>query len=125
MHHHPGRIEHRPQRRCRPRFDARQHRDLDLLGREVAVPGPVLHVANQVADHVLTQPRPRLHHPGQRQQPIGARDPPAWVGAASRPLLEGLAEADGNRTRQTEILDLTGFEDRGDHQEPKRLRRPI
>ena len=33
-----------------------------------------------------------------------------------------MAEADGNRTRQTEILGLTGFEDRGDHQEPKRLR---
>ena len=34
-----------------------------------------------------------------------------------------MAEADGNRTRQTELLDLTGFEDRGDHQEPKRLHR--
>ncbi len=33
-----------------------------------------------------------------------------------------MAEADGNRTRQTEILDLTGFEDRGAHQEPRRLR---
>lgn len=32
-----------------------------------------------------------------------------------------VAEADGNRTRQTELLDLTGFEDREDHQEPKRL----
>ena len=32
-----------------------------------------------------------------------------------------MAEADGNRTRQTELLDLTGFEDRGAHQEPKRL----
>src|SRR6478672_12398309 len=32
-----------------------------------------------------------------------------------------LAEADGNRTRQTEILDLVGVEDRGDHQEPTRL----
>src|SRR5262249_59650480 len=33
----------------------------------------------------------------------------------------GRAEADGNGDRQTEMLDLTGFEDRGDHQEPKRL----
>ncbi len=29
-----------------------------------------------------------------------------------------LAEADGNRTRQAELLDLTGFEDRGAHQNP-------
>ncbi len=29
-----------------------------------------------------------------------------------------LAETDGNRTRQTEMLGLTGFEDRGAHQEP-------
>ncbi len=34
-----------------------------------------------------------------------------------------MAEADGNRTRQTELLGLTGFEDRGAHQEPSRLRR--
>lgn len=34
-----------------------------------------------------------------------------------------MAEADGNRTRQTEVLGLTGFEDRGAHQEPSRLRR--
>lgn len=28
-----------------------------------------------------------------------------------------MAEADGNRTRQTELLGLTGFEDRGAHQD--------
>src|SRR5699024_12765771 len=28
-----------------------------------------------------------------------------------------MAEADGNRTRQTEMLGLTGFEDRGAHQD--------
>ena len=28
-----------------------------------------------------------------------------------------LAEADGNRTRQTELLGLVGFEDRGAHQD--------
>jgi hypothetical protein len=33
----------------------------------------------------------------------------------------GVAEADGNRTRQAEILGLLGVEDRGDHQEPGRL----
>jgi selenide, water dikinase len=31
---------------------------------------------------------------------------------------------DGNRTRQVEILGLTGFEDRGDHQVPRHLHAP-
>jgi hypothetical protein len=34
-----------------------------------------------------------------------------------------LAEADGNRTRQAEILGFTGFEDREGHQAPVRLPR--
>ena len=33
-----------------------------------------------------------------------------------------VAEADGNRTRQPRGARLTGFEDQGDHQEPRRLR---
>ncbi len=32
-----------------------------------------------------------------------------------------LAEADGNRTRLTEMLGHVGFEDRGEHQLPERL----
>ena len=37
-----------------------------------------------------------------------------------------LAEADGNRTRQTEILGLTGFEDQGAHQDTDAsIRNPI
>ncbi len=32
------------------------------------------------------------------------------------------AEADGNRTRQPRGARLTGFEDRGGHQAPERLR---
>lgn len=28
-----------------------------------------------------------------------------------------MAEADGNRTRHTELLGITGFEDRGAHQD--------
>jgi hypothetical protein len=35
------------------------------------------------------------------------------------------AEADGNRTRLTEILGHYGFEDRGEHQLPKRLLGPL
>ncbi len=34
----------------------------------------------------------------------------------------GVAEADGNRTRQRYSAALTSFEDRGDHQAPRRLR---
>ena len=34
----------------------------------------------------------------------------------------GVAEADGNRTRQGQSLPLTGFEDRGTHQASVRLR---
>ena len=33
-----------------------------------------------------------------------------------------VAEADGNRTRQRRGTPLSGFEDQGDHQEPRRLR---
>jgi hypothetical protein len=36
-----------------------------------------------------------------------------------------LAEADGNRTRQAEVLDFTGFEDREGHQAPVRLHAPV
>jgi len=34
-----------------------------------------------------------------------------------------VAEADGNRTRQRRGTPLTGFEDQGNHQESRRLRR--
>lgn len=36
-----------------------------------------------------------------------------------------VAETDRNRTCQTEMLGLTGFEDRGAHQERIRLRRLV
>ncbi len=39
-----------------------------------------------------------------------------------RPAFMQVAEADGNRTRQRRSAALTGFEDRGDHQVPRRLR---
>jgi hypothetical protein len=40
----------------------------------------------------------------------------------SPPSFAQVAEADGNRTRQRRSAALTGFEDRGDHQVPRRLR---
>lgn len=53
---------------------------------------------------------------------IKVHDPPADHGdQALTRLLGRETEVDGNRTRQTEILGLTGFEDRGDHQEPRHL----
>ena len=42
--------------------------------------------------------------------------------APAFPAGHGLAEADGNRTRQGAHHPLNGFEDRGAHQEPGRLR---
>ncbi len=43
------------------------------------------------------------------------RDP--QLAEAVRPYCQGLAEVDGNRTRQADILDLIGFEDRDAHQD--------
>ena len=49
---------------------------------------------------------------------------PAGGSRLSRRIIpsQGVAEADGNRTRQRRSAALTGFEDRGDHQVPRRLR---
>jgi hypothetical protein len=45
-------------------------------------------------------------------------------GLADRAGFRLVAEADGNRTRQAELLGLVGFEDRGEHQLPERLPGP-
>ena len=70
----------------------------------------------------LNTAKPVAVPPGLRQQAVGARHAPSRV-VHRRSSRTRLAEADGNRTRQTELLGLTGFEDRGAHQEPSRLRR--
>jgi hypothetical protein len=59
--------------------------------------------------------------------PIGAperyRDPAGESSHKSNKTAFVLvAEADGNRTRQRRGTPLSGFEDQGDHQEPRRLR---
>jgi len=52
-----------------------------------------------------------------------AAESSAWPGPPYRvPGCSGLAEADGNRTRQRCSAALTSFEDWGDHQAPRRLR---
>jgi hypothetical protein len=53
--------------------------------------------------------------------------PETAVSTASRSPAQAefpqVAEADGNRTRQRRSAPLAGFEDRGAHQVPRRLRR--
>ena len=59
---------------------------------------------------------PRGAFPGHRQRPgcrTTARPGTAFV---------QVAEADGNRTRRRRSAPSTGFEDRGGHQAPSRLR---
>ncbi len=55
---------------------------------------------------------------------IPGLSPPLAGGAqdAPHPTSVLVAEADGNRTRQRRGTPLHGFEDQGDHQEPRRLR---
>jgi hypothetical protein len=91
-----------------------------VLGRQLAAPGLILNIAHDYSYGVVSQSLSRPLHSRERQQLIRARNQPTRVDLRhSWP--PRFAEADGNRTRQTEMLDLTGFEDRGDHQEPKRL----
>ena len=67
---------------------------------------------------------PGLADGRQCQQIIGARNQAARIDLVHSPssfrgtACRWLAEADGNRTRQAEMLGLTGFEDRGAHQDP-------
>ena len=58
-----------------------------------------------------------VYPPARRTRPARLRSP----GASGAFWL--VAEADGNRTRQRRGTPLSGFEDQGDHQEPRRLRR--
>ena len=55
---------------------------------------------------------------------VGARHEATRVGQRTPSLSAAgnMAETDGNRTRQAEILGFTGFEDREGHQAPIRLR---
>ena len=59
---------------------------------------------------------PRGAFPGAPRRPRGGTP------YQPRPAFMQVAEADGNRTRQRRSAALTGFEDRGDHQVPRRLR---
>ena len=89
-----------------------------------AVQGLTVHVGGRY-QHLLTPPVRTLgHHLGTAADALALslafdRLPQAKTQADGAMV----AEADGNRTRQTEMLGFTGFEDRGDHQEPRRLHR--
>ena len=118
VHRGPGRPA-RGRRRRRRRADLAR-RQADQAGargrpaaRRVAAPRP-LHPRRR---HVQ-RPGPGAGGPaGQAPRPDGGAGRRA---RRSRP--RRVAEADGNRTRQRRSAALTGFEDRGDHQVPRRLR---
>ena len=61
--------------------------------------------------------------PSRGGEPTRPEEGPTTTHARSPPARGALrlAEADRNRTCQTEMLGFTGFEDRGAHQEPGRL----
>ena len=99
-----------------------------LLGGDLPGPGPL-----------PGRPRSRPHRRPRRSRAAAAasrvaasrasvrgmrRRGSAWAIVGSPPVAgsDVLAEADGNRTRQAEMLGFTGFEDRGGHQEPGHLR---
>src|SRR3954453_18576147 len=69
------------------------------------VPPPRPDACRKRGVDVWTRRRPRGFHVAGR----------TWDGVVP------LAEADGNRTRLTEVLGHVGFEDRGGHQLPERL----
>src|SRR5690606_31001591 len=62
-------------------------------------------------------PRPGVVVPSASLGDWGTGPPAHGIGASARRRTADLAEADGNRTRQTEMLGLTSFEDWGAHQD--------
>ena len=65
----------------------------------------------------MREAAPEWHGDLERRKNQGSVTP----ALALKPQVTGLAEADGNRTHQRRIPPLTGFEDRGAHQERVRL----
>ena len=135
VHDDPGGVEHRPQGGCGPAADRGEDLVEHLLGRDLPASCPVLRGADDVPHHTLAQAVARPPDLRLGEQVIGARNATARVGRGvgslrglgHRNLLgpcrrprgadAQVAEADGNRTRQTEMLGLTGFEDQGAHQD--------
>ncbi len=125
---HSGRVEHGSQRHRRVGQTVEHDVD-DALGCQQPLPHLLLGGADPRFDGLAAHPVDRLAQPLVPEHRVGGRDAPARIGLAGlllgyrgTSLLLALAEADGNRTRLTEILGHVGFEDRGDHQVPIRLR---
>lgn len=103
-----------------------------------ALPRLVVHVGGRY-QHLITPPLRTLGHhvgtaadslaltlacdPADPADPVVPVVPVDQVEPVSALGVDVLAEADRNRTCQTEMLGLTGVEDRGAHQEPRRLHR--
>ena len=119
-----GCVEHRAQGCRRARCDGGQKGRFHLAWSELTAPRLLLGLPDEFAQNAPTQALPGCADGGQCQQIIGARDQAARIDLVHSPssfrgiTRRWLAEADGNRTRQAEILGLTGFEDRGAHQDP-------
>ncbi|BDH56220.1 hypothetical protein MTP03_11590 [Tsukamurella sp. PLM1] len=131
VHHDAGGVEHGPQRGRRRSRELPLDGARDVVRRDLPAARGLLGGTDGGAHPALAEPRGCGRDGRRGEEMVGAGNPPAGVRHPSsswlrrRPAARGrLAEVDGNRTRQAEILDLTGFEDRGAHQEPGHLHRP-
>ena len=126
MHEDAGGVEHRAQ--ARGGAGQRGEDGGHGVGRR-DVPGPyaLLHAAYGVLDQVAAQALDGGRELPIGEQRVGARDLSARVGTHRlRSVGAGpddgpartVAEADGNRTRLTEVLGHVGFRGRGGHQAP-------
>ena len=124
MDDYAGCVEHRAQGGRRACSDGGQQGLFHLAGIEFTAPRLLLGLPDEFADEPCTQAFPGRADGRQRQQIVGTRNQAAGIDLVHSPssfrgiACRWLAEADGNRTRQAEILSLTGFEDRGAHQDP-------
>ena len=104
-----------------------EHRVDDVGGGEVGRADPVLGGGHGAAHGIRPDRAGGGPHARVGEHGVGARHGPARVVlrlvGGHTGLPRTLAEADGNRTRQAEVLGFTGVEDREGHQAPVRLRR--
>ena len=67
VHHHPGRVQHRAQRRRAPVGQLCPQDPLDVCGRQVAAPGPFLQVTDDGPNDPVAQPLAGGLHGRQRE----------------------------------------------------------
>ena len=123
VQHDAGRVEHRAQ--CGgPRRQGLERGVDDPVRGQVARPHPVLRRGHGGAHQVAAQGAGGVLQARVGEHRVGARHRASRVGRVvlGHRSSSRLAEADGNRTHQAELLDFTGVEDREGHQAPVRLR---